>query len=132
MKTVHVVAAVLALAAGLASAEPGKPIQLLDQVPYRDDGMGSRKVVDAKPVLMMQAALKPGQKAPEHKANSLVHIVVLKGTVIVNLAGADVAVKEGDLLPIAPGTVMHVRNDSQEKATFLIIKAPNPDFRPAC
>ena len=126
MKTVLVITAVLALAAGLASAEPGKPVALLDQVPYRDEGMGSRKIVDEKHVLMMQAALKPGQKVPEHKANSNVHIVVLKGAVVVNLAGTDVPAKEGDLLPIAFGTQMHIRNDSQENATFLIVKTPNP------
>jgi quercetin dioxygenase-like cupin family protein len=115
-----------ALAAGLAVAEPGKPVSLLDQVPYRDEGMGSRKVVDEKHVLMMQVALKPGQKVPEHKANSNVHILVLKGAVIANLAGTDVAVKEGDLLPIAFGTVMQIRNDGQNNATFLIVKTPNP------
>ncbi len=115
-----------ALAAGLAVAEPGKPVALLDQVPYRDEGMGSRKVVDEKHVLVMQAALKPGQRVPEHKANSNVHILVLKGAVIANLAGTEVAVKAGDLLPIAFGTQMHIRNDGQENATFLIVKTPNP------
>jgi quercetin dioxygenase-like cupin family protein len=75
---------------------------------------------------MMQVALKPGQKVPEHKANSNVHIVVLQGAVIVNLAGTEVAVKAGDLLPIAFGTQMHIRNDGQENATFLIVKTPNP------
>jgi quercetin dioxygenase-like cupin family protein len=37
-----------------------------------------------------------------------------------------VAVKAGDLLPIAFGTQMHIRNDGQENATFLIVKTPNP------
>jgi mannose-6-phosphate isomerase-like protein (cupin superfamily) len=46
--------------------------------------------------------------------------------VIVNLAGTEVAVKAGDLLPIAFGTQMHIRNDGQENATFLIVKTPNP------
>jgi quercetin dioxygenase-like cupin family protein len=63
---------------------------------------------------------------PEHKANSNVHIVVLQGAVIVNLAGTEVAVRAGDLLPIAFGTQMHIRNDGQENATFLIAKTPNP------
>ena len=66
MKATAITAA--ALAAGLVSAEPGKPVDLLSQVPYRDEGMGSRKIVDEKHVLMMQAALKPGQRVPEHKA----------------------------------------------------------------
>jgi hypothetical protein len=42
MKITHAVMALIALAAGLAVAEPGKPVALLDQVPYRDEGMGSR------------------------------------------------------------------------------------------
>ena len=131
MKTLRVVAAVVALAAGLAGAEPGKPVALLDQVPYRDEGMGSRKIADEKHVLMMQVALKPGQKVPDHRANSNVHIVVLKGAVVFTLAGTDVAAKEGDLLPIAFGTVMQIRNDSKENATFLIVKTPNPSEMPA-
>ncbi len=118
--------AILTLSATFSWAEPGKPVALLDQVPYRDEGMGSRKVVDEKHVLMMQAALTPGQKVPEHKANSNVHIVVLKGAIVANLAGTDVAVKEGDLLPVAFGTQMQLRNESRENATFLIVKTPNP------
>jgi len=126
MKRGYLTAALLILTAGVAGAEPGKPVALLDGVPYQDEGMGSRKIVDEKPVLMMQAALKPGQKVPEHKANSNVHILVLQGAVVVNLAGTDVAVKANDLLPVALGTLMHIRNDSQANATFLIIKTPNP------
>ncbi len=126
MKNTHAALALVALAAGLAVAEPGKPVALLDQVPYRDEGMGSRKVVDEKHVLMMQVALKPGQKVPEHKANANVHILVLQGAVVFTLAGVDVPAAQGDLMPIAFGTVMQIRNDGQENATFLIVKTPNP------
>jgi quercetin dioxygenase-like cupin family protein len=126
MRIACIASVVLALSAGLAGAESGRPVALLDRVPYQDEGMGSRKIVDEKHVLMMQAALKPGQKVPEHKANSNVHIVVLKGEIVVNMAGTDVGVKEGDLLPVAFGTVMHIRNDSRANATFLIVKTPHP------
>ena len=126
MKAILITTAVLALAAGFASAEPGKPVALLDQVPYRDEGMGSRKIVDEKHVLMMQVALKPGQKVPEHKANSNVHVVVLQGAVVFTLANVDVPAKQGDLVPIAFGTVMQIRNDNRDNATFLIVKTPNP------
>lgn len=125
MKTT-LIAVAITLVAELVPSDPGKPVSLLDPVPYRDEGMGSRKIVDEKYLLMMQAALKPGQKVPEHKANSNVHIVVLKGAVVINLAGTDVPAKEGDLLPIAFGTQMHIRNDSLTNATFLIVKTPNP------
>ncbi len=130
MRLIRIAATAIALAAGLGHAEPGKPIVLLDQVPYQDAGMGSRKVVDEKHVLMMQVALKPGQKVPEHKANSNVHIVVLKGALVFTLAGADVTAKEGDLVPIAFGTQMQIRNDGKENGTFLIVKTPNPSEMP--
>lgn len=126
MKAALTAMTALALAVGAARAEPGKPVALLDQAPYRDEGMGTRKIVDEKHVLMMQVALKPGQKVPEHKANSNVHIVVLKGAVVFTLAGADVPAKEGDLVPVAFGTQMQIRNESQADATFLIVKTPNP------
>jgi hypothetical protein len=42
------------------------------------------------------------------------------------LAGADVPAKEGDLVPVAFGTVMQIRNDGKENASFLIVKTPNP------
>ena len=43
---------------------------ILANIPYQDEKMGSRKLVDEKYLLVMQAALKPGQGVPQHDANS--------------------------------------------------------------
>jgi len=99
---------------------------VLDNIPYQEAGMSKRKLVDEKHLLMMQAALRPGQSVPQHNANSNVHLVVIKGEVVVNLDGTDNMAKEGTLLPVANKTPMDIKNKSQENATFLIIKTPNP------
>ena len=88
--------------------------------------MGQRKLVDQTYLFMMQVALKPGQIVPQHNANSNVHIIVLDGEVVVNLAGKDIAAKKGDLVPITFKTPMGIKNMSRENATFVIIKAPHP------
>jgi quercetin dioxygenase-like cupin family protein len=99
---------------------------VLENIPYQEEGMGKRILIDEDYLLLMQAALRPGQSVPQHNANSNVHLLILKGEVIVNLNGQDNAVKEGDLVPVAFKTPMNIRNNSNENAVFLIIKTPNP------
>ncbi len=106
-------------------------VNVLEQIPYADEGMGRRKLVDTKPLLIMQAALKPGQGVPEHNANSNVHLLVVEGGVVVNLNGQDVAAKTGDLVPVACQTPMSIRNEGAVNASFLILKTPNPSERAA-
>jgi quercetin dioxygenase-like cupin family protein len=106
------------------------PENVLENVPYRDQGMGSRKIVDEKPLLIMQAALKPGQSVPQHTANSNVKILVLKGSVVINLDGKEIGAREGAIVPVAFKTPMNIKNLSDSDATFLIIKTPNPTEMP--
>lgn len=105
---------------------PVAQVNLLDSAPYNDDGMGKRKLVDHDELLMMQAALKPGQAVPQHSANSNVHIVVLDGEIVINLDGKDVVARKHDLVPVAFKTPMNIKNTSSANATFIIIKTPNP------
>jgi quercetin dioxygenase-like cupin family protein len=110
-----------------ASADVGDEIQnLLASPPYSDTEMGKKVIVDQPYLFMMQAALMPGQMVPQHDANSHVRILVLEGEVVINLAGKDIPAKKGDLVPIAFKTPMNIKNMSKEKATFVIIKTPNP------
>jgi quercetin dioxygenase-like cupin family protein len=115
--------------AGCGSTPPKQSKKLgslLTGAPYRDGGMGKKKLVDDKHLLMMQAALKPGQAVPQHNANSNVQIVVLDGEVVINLSGKDIVARQGDLVPVAFKTPMNIKNKSRSNATFLIIKTPNP------
>ena len=99
---------------------------VLENIPYQDEKMGSRKLVDEKYFLLMQAALKPGQSVPQHHANSNVHILVLRGEVVISLDGTAVPAGEGSLVPVVHKTSMNIKNASGRDASFLIIKTPNP------
>jgi quercetin dioxygenase-like cupin family protein len=99
---------------------------VLLNIPYQDGKMGSRKLVDEKYLLLMQAALKPGQGVPQHDANSNVHILVVRGEVVINLNGTEVFAAEGALVPVIHKTSMNIKNASGRDASFLIIKTPNP------
>jgi len=102
-------------------------MNVLEKIPYNNDKMGNRKVVDEKHLLVMQIALKPGQSVPRHNANSNVHLLVVKGKdLTVTLAGVDNKVKEGDLLPVVYQTPMIIKNVGSDSATFLVFKTPNP------
>ena len=99
---------------------------VLENIPYADGHMGKRQLVDEKHLLVMQVALKPGQQVPQHNANSNVHLFIIEGQIIVNLAGKDTVATKGDLLPVPFKTLMSIRNTSTENASFLIFKSPNP------
>ncbi|MGD9643309.1 MAG: hypothetical protein AB7V08_11285 [Elusimicrobiales bacterium] len=99
---------------------------ILENIPYQEETMGKRKLVDEKYLLMMQVALKPGQSVPQHNANSNVHLIIVKGEVIISLNGVETPAKEGSLVPIAFKTSMSVMNKSEKGASFMIVKTPNP------
>ncbi len=101
-------------------------MNVLENIPYNDDKMGNRKVVDEKHLLVMQIALKPDQSVPQHNANSNVHLLVIRGALTVNLNGVDHQAKEGGILPVAYQTPMTIKNTGNDNATFLVIKTPNP------
>lgn len=99
---------------------------VLIDIPYMEEQMGKRQLVDEKHLLVMQVALKPAQQVPEHRANSNVHLLVVEGQITVTLAGQDWVAAKGALVPVAFKTLMSVRNASTENASFLILKTPNP------
>lgn len=99
---------------------------VLTDIPYANDQMGKRQLINEKHLLVMQVALKPGQQVPQHNANSNVHLLIVEGQIIVTLAGKDTIATKGDMLPITFKALMSIRNDSKENASFLIIKTPNP------
>ena len=125
MKTVFP-AQCIAWITGLAATGAQQMKNVLEGIPYTDGQMGKRPLVDETHLLVMQVALQPGQQVPPHNANSNVHLLIVEGQVIVTLDGKDTAAAKGALLPIAIQTPMSIRNDSQENASFLIFKSPNP------
>jgi quercetin dioxygenase-like cupin family protein len=121
-----IIAVLTALMIGLNAAGQ-EPVQnIFKDIPYNDGQLGKRQLLDEKHLLVMQAALKPGQKVPQHNANSNVHLLIVEGQVVATLNGKDTIANPGDILPVAFKTLMSVRNDSKNNASFLIIKTPNP------
>ncbi len=100
--------------------------RLLSDAPYCAESFGRRALVDEEHLLLMQIALLPGQEVPLHKANSNVHLIVLQGEVQVILDGVANQVGTGNLLPVAFGTPMRIRNDGAGNSTFLVVKTPHP------
>ncbi|HNX82761.1 MAG TPA: cupin domain-containing protein [Candidatus Omnitrophota bacterium] len=101
-------------------------INVLENIPFQEQKMGSRKLVDEKYFLLMQVALRPGQSVPAHNANSNVHIMVVRGEVVINLNGTEHYAQEGSLVPVVYKTAMNITNRANKDASFLIIKTPNP------
>jgi len=105
-------------------------MNIFEKIPYNQDKMGNRKIVDEKHILIMQVALRPGQVVPQHRANSNVHLLIVKGALTLNLDGADVQAEEGAVLPVAYQTLMSIKNTDACDATFLVLKTPNPSEMP--
>ena len=101
-------------------------INVLENIPYDSKNMGKRKLVDEEYLLVLQVALEPGQGVPQHNANSNVHILVLGGSIKIDLEGTVTDSREGDLVRVRFKTLMRIENPSDERATFLVIKTPHP------
>jgi quercetin dioxygenase-like cupin family protein len=101
-------------------------MNVLEDIPYDDEIFGKRKVVDEPALLMMQVALTPGQSIPRHDTNGDLHLLVIKGRLKVSHGNDETDAPEGTILRMSHGTSMRVSNESKEKASFLVMKAPNP------
>ena len=106
--------------------ETMEKFNVLRDIPYRDEGMGRRKLVEEDYLLLIQAALKPGQAVPVHRADSNVRVLVVEGEISVGLDGEETRAATGDIVAAAPGTEMKIVNRSEANASFLIIKTPHP------
>ena len=125
-KLIIIASLIVSFSLSVQSEEENRITNLTKNAPYSDSGFGKKKIVDQDYLLMMQAALKPGQMVPQHKANANVHLVILEGEVIVNLDGKEIIAKSGDLVPVVYKTPMNIKNKSKANATFLIIKTTHP------
>ena len=117
----------LALFATTSMAEENTMINVLENIPYQEDGFGKRMLIDEDHLLVMQIALKPGQQVPQHNANSNVHLLIVQGTsATITLGGVDTVNKEGDVIPVAYETPMTIKNTGKDDVTFMVLKTPNP------
>jgi quercetin dioxygenase-like cupin family protein len=102
---------------------------LYEDIPYENEGMGKRFLVNREDLRIVQVALKAGQSVPAHKTDGNVNIIVLMGELDIHVADNSHTAEEGALISIGPDAQMQVRNKSTGNATFLIIKTPKPGTR---
>jgi quercetin dioxygenase-like cupin family protein len=70
-------------------------VNLFVQMPYEQEGMSKRFLVDKDHLKLIQVGLKPGQVVPQHTTRGDVYILALQGKVVINLEGVHAVAHEG-------------------------------------
>ncbi|MDY0296077.1 MAG: hypothetical protein RB296_02060 [Acidobacteriota bacterium] len=99
---------------------------VLTDAPWSDNQFGRRVVVETDELMVMHIALRPGQEVPLHRANSNVHLLVLAGTIRLQLDGVESIHHAGELVPVVFQTPMRIQNDADSDVIFLVLKTPHP------
>lgn len=101
-------------------------INLYKEIPYNPEMPGKRFIVDRKDLRIVQVALNPGQKVPEHTTDGNVSLIVLVGNLDLTVGGENLSALEGSVINMPAGTRMQAANISPDGTTFLITKTPLP------
>ncbi len=92
-----------------------------------DDEKHIEKLIDDDPVMINHMVLPQGEKVPDHNSNSLVHMIVIRGTLTLELGEQEPhAYERGSIINIPFDTPMKVRNEDPETCEFFVIKSPSP------
>lgn len=96
--------------------------------PYATDDLKHiEKIIDDDPVMINHMVLPYGEFIPDHRANSYVHMIVVRGVLTLELEDQQPHTYcKGNVVHIPYNTYMRVRNDHQEVCEFFVIKSPNP------
>jgi quercetin dioxygenase-like cupin family protein len=108
----------------------GDPLQCItaDQIPVADNphGVVVRHLFQTPHVMVSQITLEPDEAVKPHTAPVDVFFYVLEGTPSIDVEGEVVAVAPDTLVPSAAGRIHAIRNESDERVRFLVVKTPNP------
>lgn len=73
--------------------------------------------------------LNQGQALPEHFSNSNVYLIVIRGTISLQLAEQPAhSYPAGSIINIPYNIKMNVSNQAEETLEFFVVKAPSPTF----
>lgn len=88
------------------------------------------KIINDDNLHLNHMVLNKDEGLPEHFSNSNVYMIVIRGTLSIQLDEQDVhEYVKGDILNIPYKTKMNVGNKHDETLEIFVIKAPNPkDF----
>lgn len=84
--------------------------------------------INKKELFVAQIYLLKDQNVPKHNANSDVIIVVVEGNLEIVVNEDKTILEAGDIFEIKNLSPMEIFNTKSEKASFMVIKAPNPNL----
>jgi len=85
------------------------------------------KIIDDDPMMLNHMVFPTDQGLPEHYSNSNVYMVVVRGTVTLQLDEQEPhKYEKGKIINIPFHTKMNVNNKDEEVLELFVIKAPNP------
>lgn len=98
-----------------------------------EDERKVEKLIDADEVMINHMIFPKDAGLPEHNANSNVYMVILRGTLTLQLADQEPhRYGRGSIVNIPYGTRMNVSNRDEAVLEMFVIKAPTPaKFEPA-
>jgi quercetin dioxygenase-like cupin family protein len=99
-----------------------------DQIPIADNphGVDVRHLYKTKDVVVSQITLQPGEVVKPHKAPVDAFFYVLEGAPSIEIEGETIAAAPGALIPSSAGRLHAIRNNSDARVRFLVVKTPNP------
>ncbi len=89
------------------------------------------RIVDDENIHLNHMVLTSGTGLPEHYSNSNVYMIVIRGTMTLQLDEQEPQKYSlGDIVNIPYHTKMNVNNLDEEVLEFFVVKSPNPkDYR---
>jgi quercetin dioxygenase-like cupin family protein len=102
-------------------------IDLKEKEIFKKEDRGFANLIDEKYLQVNQVCLEPGQQVPHHNANSNVTLMVVHGVGTFHVGNEVTKMGSGKLLRVPFQSPMSIKNESKERLTFLVIKAPHPN-----
>lgn len=89
------------------------------------------RIIDDDNIHLNHMVLTKGTGLPEHYSNSNVYMVIIRGTMALQLNDQEPnQYHAGDIINIPYNTKMNVNNVDEEVVEFFVVKSPNPkDYR---
>ena len=102
-------------------------INLKEKEVFKKEDRGFAILIDEKYLQINQVCLERGQQVPPHNANSNVTLTVIYGEGTFQVGGEMAKMGPGKLLRVPFQSPMSIKNESNERLAFLVIKAPRPN-----
>ncbi len=92
-----------------------------------EDEKAIEKLLDDEQALINHMVFPKDEGLPEHKANSNVYFIIVRGQLSLRLGEQETQLySRGHIVNVPYGTSMLVQNKHHEILEFFVVKAPNP------